>query len=300
MRLQRLARLVILAIEMGEQLHRLDVGVAVDDAAGEHRSPVRQNLGTLPNARHEGGQRRDIDDDPSGERQGQAPVGLGKDRQRAGREDRHEPQRVDHLHRRIAQRGRRLDDVRSDAAGEIVGEIGQRLPQHVAVRLPTDEIGHAGRDRLLDEQVVRELRQRPQHEDHKTHEQKQPPIVLKQARRGRLAQKVDDLADKSQNRDLDQRGDQPAHHQRGEKRPGLPTIAPVVAEERSRRLRLVMGAENVNQRFEFAKHCLENLDSLAGRGPAMQRRRRADAGYSVFGKCPRAHGRRVARLKIGL
>ena len=67
-----------------------------------------------------------------------------------------EPQRVDHLHHRVAQRRRRLDDVGGDAAGEVVGEIGHRLAQHIAVRLPADEVGHAGRDRLLRDEIVRE------------------------------------------------------------------------------------------------------------------------------------------------
>ena len=113
---------------------------------------------------------------------------------------------------------------------------------------------------------------RPQNEDDEPHEEKQAPVVLEQALRGRLAQKVDDLADEAQDGDLDQRGEQPARHQRGEKRPRLPTIAPVVADQRSGRLRLVMVAKDVDQRFEFAKHGLASSDGRDGRDAALWRK----------------------------
>ena len=61
--------------------------------------------------------------------------------ERGQRESGDEPQRIDDLHRALAQAGGALHDVGGDAAGEIVGEIAHRLAQHPAVRLPADQVG---------------------------------------------------------------------------------------------------------------------------------------------------------------
>ena len=47
------AGVVVLARGMGEQLHRLDVGVAVDDAPGQHRARLRDIDRAPADARHE-------------------------------------------------------------------------------------------------------------------------------------------------------------------------------------------------------------------------------------------------------
>ena len=65
----------------------------------------------------------------------------------------------------LAERRAGLDDLRGDAAGEIVGEEADRLAEHVAVRLPADEIGEGRRQRLLDEEIVEDGRDRPRHDD---------------------------------------------------------------------------------------------------------------------------------------
>ena len=98
---QRLLCVFVLALEVSEELHRLDVGVAVDDAAGQRRSHMRELLGPTPDPGNEDSERREIAGDPQGQRTGEPPVGPGKNHQRRDRKDGHEPERVDDLHHRV-------------------------------------------------------------------------------------------------------------------------------------------------------------------------------------------------------
>ena len=122
--LERLASVLVLAVDVAEQFHRLDVGVAVDDPAGQGRAGVRKLLGTEPDARHEEAERRDIGADPHRQGKREPPIHSDENHQRAHREHGDEPERVDDLHHKVGEARRGLHDVRGDAAGEIVGEIG--------------------------------------------------------------------------------------------------------------------------------------------------------------------------------
>ena len=206
--LDRVAGVVVLARGVREELHRLDVGVAVDDAAGQHRARLRHDHRPLADARHEIDEDEDEDADPDGERRGQPRVELPEEDQRAERVDRDEPERVADLHRRFAERRPGLDDLRGDAPGEIVGEEADRLPEHVAVRLPAHEVGERRRQRLLDQKVVDDRRDRPADDHDRRHPGERPAIVGKDALRRRRLQHVDDRADIAEDRHLDQRDHQ--------------------------------------------------------------------------------------------
>ena len=170
---ERLASVVVLALEVSEQLDRLDVGVAVDDAAGQRRAHVRERFRSTPYSRHEIRQRRHID---------QRSISIrGQARRQSVRAKMMSALKAKTVTNQsasmictteFAQRRRGLHDVGGDAAGEVIGEIGDRLAQDIAMRLPADEIGHARRDRLLDDEVMGEARQRTADEDQERHGQK--------------------------------------------------------------------------------------------------------------------------------
>ena len=64
-------REVVLALGMGEELDRLDVGVAVDDAAGERRNCASAIAAErAPDRRHQSRDGDDVGDDPA------APIGA--------------------------------------------------------------------------------------------------------------------------------------------------------------------------------------------------------------------------------
>ena len=239
---------------MGEELHRLDVGVAVDDAAGQRRAHLGHRRGAIADARNEPGQRHDIADDPDRQRHGQPPVRVGEDDQRRDREDGDEPDRVDELRHRFAQRRSRLNDLRGDAAGEVVGKERHRLAQHVAMCLPAHEIGQRRRDRLLVQQVVQDMRDRRRDGDDERHPEEGRAIVDEDLFGRCRLQEIDDRADVSHHRDLDERDDEADDHQRDEPGPDLPAVAPVEGDERRRRHAVVMRAERVDERFESAEH----------------------------------------------
>src|SRR6185295_15078960 len=106
------AGVVVLARRVREELHRLDVRVAVDDAAGQHRPRLRYDHRSLADARHEIDQYENEGSDPDGEWGGQPQVKVSEEHQRAECIDRDEPDGVANLHRRFAERWPGLDDLR--------------------------------------------------------------------------------------------------------------------------------------------------------------------------------------------
>ena len=254
---ERLPCVIVLAFEMSEQLDRLDVGVAVDDAAGDRRSHMRELFGPAPDPRHEIGESRDIKGDPKHERTGKPPVGPGENNKRAEREDRDEPERVDDLHNRFPERSRRLHDVGRNASGEVVGEIGDRLAQNIAVCLPADEIGQSRGNRLLDDEIVREARHRPADEDQERHRQKLTAVILQDGFRPRRSQDIHEFADEAQDGDFDQRNDEADRHHGREERPDLAAIAPIIADEARGRRAWVVVAKRVDRGLEQMEHELK-------------------------------------------
>ena len=120
----------------------------------------------------------DEGDDPDDERQQSSrQSSLREEDERAQRIHGDEPERVADLDHRFAERRAGLDDLGGDAPGEIVGEEADRLAEHVAVRLPADEIGERWRQRLLDEQVVQDGRRRSRDHDDEAHPGKRPAVV---------------------------------------------------------------------------------------------------------------------------
>ena len=249
---ERLPGMLVLAFVMSEELDRLNVGVAVDDAARDRRSHVRQLFRSTPNPGNEKSHRSDITPDPKRQGTSEAPIGPCEDDERAYREDGHEPERVDDLHHRFPQRSSGLNNVGGDAAGEVVGEIRDRLAKDIAVGLPADEIGHARRDRLLDHQIVGEARQRTADKDQERNGQKLPAMSLKQVVRVCLAEDVDEGADGAKDGDFDERDDEADRQHGGEKGPDLTTEPPIIADETRGRHARVVFAKRIDRGFKEA------------------------------------------------
>ncbi len=203
-RRQRLADIAVLAVAMGEQLHRHHVGVAVDDAAGEQRVALRRSSWRADaHGRHEAAQRQDVERDPRHDRHGEAPVGLGEQDHRAHRIDGDVPERVDHLDHRAAQGRARLQHAGGDAAGEVALEIAQRLAHHPAIGLPADQAADIGGDGLAHQQVVQAVAEGPRDHHHEGHPQHQHAVLGEDRGRAGGLQQVDDLADIAEQRHLD-------------------------------------------------------------------------------------------------
>ena len=101
------------------------------------------------------------------------------------------------------------------------------------MRLPADEIGEGRRQRLLDEEVVEDGRDRPRDDDDEGHPGEGPAVVGEHRRRARRLEQVDDRADVAEDRHLDQRHDEADRHQREQHRPHLARVVPVEAERAS-------------------------------------------------------------------
>ncbi len=208
----------------------------------------------LADARHEIDEHQDEQRDPGGERRRQPDVKLAEQHQRGERVDRDEPQRVADLHHRFAQRRAGLDDFRGDAPGEIVGEEADRLPEHIAVRLPAHQVGEGRRQRLLHQKVVQDGRDRARHHHDERHPGEGPAIVVKHVRRRRRLQHVDDLADIAEDRHLDQRHDEADRQKRGQSRPHLAGVEPVEAAQGRRRHVDRRRPEGVDDGLEESEH----------------------------------------------
>ena len=79
----RVAHIGVLLARAGEQLHRQDVGVAVDHAPGQHRAHLGHVLRAVAHARHEDAQHHQIGGEPDQDRQREPAVGGGEQDHRA-------------------------------------------------------------------------------------------------------------------------------------------------------------------------------------------------------------------------
>ncbi|MCY1228307.1 hypothetical protein D9M72_406130 [compost metagenome] len=162
-------RIAFLAAGMGEQLDRADIGVAVDDPARHHRARVGLLLGDLLQARHEIADDADVDREPDGERDNEAPVGCRHDREHGDEVADDIDEDVEDLHHRFAHRKRRLHHLRRHASSELVGKEGHALTQQVAVHLPAGDHRIVAEQHLVHDQRVDRHQARQADEDERAH-----------------------------------------------------------------------------------------------------------------------------------
>ncbi len=252
--LHRLAGVALLLLRMGEQLERGDVAVAVHHPPHHLRTRRGRRCRARTDTRHEVPERGAVADDPQQQGHDQTQIRGGEQIQRAAGIDHHMPQRIDHLHGRIAQRRPGLHHPLGDAPGEVVLEEVQALLEHVAMVLPADQIGQPRVDRLMRQQVVQAEYQGPDDQRHRRHPQQRVAVLGKEGPRviGRLSH-IDQLAEKAEQRHLDQRREKADHQHGRHQRPDLLQVMGIEAQHPGRRRNVRAGFEDVDQIFETAE-----------------------------------------------
>ena len=202
-----LAHEVVLALAVGEELHRLDVGVAVDHAPGEGRVRLGERGGLLAYRRHHEIDHRAVGEHPGQHRQQQAPVDPGEEKERAEEVDQQEPDAVQHVDHGIAQGLAGLQHLLRNAPGEVVLEVGEALAKHVAVIQPAHPIGQPRDQAEVDQAAGGQGGDRTQDHRHEGHGEKAPTVVRHEGFGGARGQPVDQCAEKSIERQFGDRGD---------------------------------------------------------------------------------------------
>ena len=263
----------VLVAGAGEKLDGQDVGVAVDDPAGDLGAHLRHAARALAHARQEHPQHRGIGREPADDRQRQPPVGGGEEQRGARAVDQDVPDRVDAGDDALAQRRAGLHHPVGDAAGEIVLKIGPALAHDVPMALPARQVGEAGDQRLVGDQRRGEMRDRPQHQQQQRHPEELPAGGLPDGVRRLRGHQRGDAADKDRDRRIEQRDDEPGHEQRAQQTGDLPHEMPIEADKRVRAaelgrryVRRLLG--RLDQAFEETEHwCLHAYGTGSGQQP---------------------------------
>ncbi len=263
--IDRLAHIGVLVACAREQLHRHDIGIGVDDAAGEQGACFRRRLRAVAHARHEIAQHHHIAGEPQQHRDGQPAVGRGEQQQRAGAVDDDEPDRGEQRNQALAQRRSRLHHAVGDAAGEVVLEKGPGLAHHVPVVLPADAVGDIGGDRLVHHELLENVGRRPQHQQHAGHAEQHGPGPGDERRWLALGHQRYHLADEDRHHHVDQRDGEAGGEQADEHAFGLAREMPIERDQPGRRLGLLRKRGDLHPAFEQLEHSCFGSDSDARR-----------------------------------
>ncbi len=264
MDVDRVAHIGVFLARASEKLHRQDVGVAVDDASGEHRAPLGHLLGAVAHVRHQHAQHHQIADEPQHHRQGEPGVGRAEQDQRRSAIHQNVPDACEHRDQRLADRRSGLHHAVGDAACEIVLEERPRLAHHVPVVLPADAVRHVRRDRLVGDQILRRECQRPRDQQHEGHAQEVRPEFRKQlVRRARRDQGHDAAHEHGDGR-IEQSHHEAGREQSREQPLRLAGEVPKERDEARRGLRPLGCVGRLQQPFEEPEH---GTSSNGGRSP---------------------------------
>ena len=243
------------APRMRKQLHRLDVGVAVDHAAGHRRARIGLLLGDLAEPRDEVAQQQGIAAEPDRQWRSQPPVGRADDEQHAEEIDDDVVQDVDQLDDAFAHGKCRLHQLGGDAAGELVLVEGHRLLEQIAMHLPADAHGIVAHQRLLVDQRMDPYRSGQHEHDDEGHARQLPALGGKEGLAVLRRQPVDDPAEEAEHPDF-RDGDRRYQHRIDEDEgPGAARIVQAESDKRLRRLDRLFRRERVQSLFKPAEHC---------------------------------------------
>ncbi len=243
---------------MGKHLDRVNIGIAVDNAPCDRRAGIRRGgrgwADPLYRPAHEEG----IKHKPDRHRDNEPRIRVAKDEHRAAQVGDGKGDRVEHLKRHIARRGRRLHDPVGDPPREIVFKPADRLAQNVPVRPPAHDRPEIRDDGVVQKGDLRAIDDRPRHQDEKRNDQKLEPVRVPHVLRACLRQHIDEPAHIGQEPDL--------HHSAKDRhdpsRPeNLSERLGILAQKRPKPLRRCVGFlvrnVGVDEALEKAKHeCL--------------------------------------------
>ena len=256
MHVDRLAHIGVLVAGPCEELHREDVGIGVDDAAGQHRARLRRGHRAIAHAWHEQRQRRDVADQPDRRRHGQPAVGGREHDERAGAVNRDGPHRGEELHQGFADRRPGLHHPVGDAAGEIVLEEAPGLPHHVPMVLPPDAVRHVHRDRLVDHELLHDEGDGLHHQEQRQHGGEHRPAFGDELLAGRVGDQRHQFADEDRHCDVEQCDHEARREQRHEHALGLADKVPIEGDEAGRRFGRGRHGGGLHPSFEQPEHAL--------------------------------------------
>ncbi len=217
---QRFACVSVLPLRMGEELHRHDIRIAVDDPADEHRACFRRFSRAFLDARHKITKRGYVSDEPDHQRNGQPPIRRRKQQCRADELHTRVPERIDELNHALAQRRPCLHDLVGDAARKIVLKEPEALAQDIAVRLPANARRASGRQHLIFDEIVRRRNERPEDQRDERHQGQHRGVRRNERRRISVRpHPVDDRADEAHQSNFDRRAKTARDQQQQEERP---------------------------------------------------------------------------------
>ena len=253
-----------LALGVGEQLDRLDVGIAVDDPPGQGGVRLGHRRRFTAHRRHHVIDDGGISQSPHQHRQQQAPVDSGEQRQRADQIDQQEPHTVDHVDDRFAHRVAGLQDLLRDAPGEVVLEIGQALAHDVAMVQPAHPVGEARRDAEIDQAARDQRCQRAQEQRDEGHAGQHPAVLGKEVLRRAHRNPVDQYAEEGIERQFGAGGDARDRQGDNQQAADRPQEMPEECRRGLGRPGDVGGGEGVEKALEKSVHAGAACDSLLG------------------------------------
>ena len=240
---------------MGEELDGLNVGIGVDDAAGHFGARIGLTFRHPVEPRHEGHEDHRVERQPADEGQHHPPVGGDDEDNDTGEVDRHIEEHVDRLDDGLAHGERRLHQLLGNPSGELVLVEAHGVAEQPAMHRIAKPHGQAAEDGLEVHQPVDQLD--AGHDDENQHGKAQelPTAIDPEGRGVGVAEPVDDVAEKAEQRDLDHR-DRCGHHS---ERKQCPAVGPrEVPKERAkgtgRRRRDGRLRKRIDHPFEKGEH----------------------------------------------
>ena len=252
--LDRVPHETVLVLGAGKQLDGEDVGVAVDDPAGERRAQLAYAAGTLAQARHHEAEQRRVGQEPQRDRDGKTPIGGRHQDDGAAAVEDDVPDGVDADDDHFAQRRAGLQDPVGDAASEVVLEEGPGLADDVEVALPPDAVGEARVQRLVDQQEFEEQHAGADQHDEDGHAEELRPGVLEKGLARVAGHQPGDAADADRDGDVECGGAHAAEQKQQHDATRLADEVPEEGEQVGRRGRVPDGARGRYERLEAAEN----------------------------------------------
>ena len=245
---------------MGEELDRRDIGIAVDDAAGDERAHVGLKFGQFAEPGHEIPAGRRIARQPDEQGDHQPGIARCHQDQRAQEIDRHIDDDLGELHHRVAHPHRRLHHLGGDAAGEIVMEEVHALAQHIAVRLPADAHGEIAAKSLMRDGFSHETEERQHHQDEHSHADQFAAIVVPEGGAIGDRQEIDEIAEERKQVDLDCGNGRRECHRSNEQRQKRSRVMPGKGQQAGCRLVRPLWRKGIDAGFKPAEKGFKHGD----------------------------------------
>ncbi len=249
-----LPRIDLFAARVGEQLHRRDIGVAVDDPARHQRAGIRLFARRLAQLRDEVAQDQRIDEQPQHQRNAEPPVDGGDQRQHRDEEGHGIDEDVDDLHHAFADGQRRLHHLGRDATGKLVGEEGHRVPEQEAVHLPARNHREIAGQHLMHGDRMHHAEHRQTDQQQACHPGERAALRLQEGRAIGGRQPVHDIAEELIEKDFGDRDQTRAEAEQHQPPARRFRVMPAEGDQAFRRQGRLTGRIGIQAAFEPREH----------------------------------------------